>query len=189
MKPRLVERAEVDAVLRPRARPRGGSRSPGRSARGFGAARLGARRRRPPPSSSAATTAIVLPSSTSVSAGTSWTSVPSPGASISTDAFDVSTTQTTVPLRTAAPSSTSHSDEERGLAVRVLAREHDLEHQTSTPARPPRRCRPPRAAPPPRACGPTGRCRRGRRRAGRARGAPPTPPPARARRSRRRRRR
>ena len=49
------------------------------------------------------------PSSTSVSAATSWTSVPSPAASISIDAFDVSTTQSAWPLRTSARSSTSHS--------------------------------------------------------------------------------
>ena len=45
-----------------------------------------------------------------MSAATSWTSVPSPGASISIDAFDVSTTQMAWPLRTAARSSTSHSE-------------------------------------------------------------------------------
>ena len=59
--------------------------------------------------SSAATTAIVVPSSTSIPAATSWTRMPSAGASISTEAFDVSTTHTGRPFLTRAWSSASHS--------------------------------------------------------------------------------
>ena len=63
--------------------------------------------------------------------GRAGTRMPSPGASISIDAFDVSTTQTAWPLRTGFPVVGEPLDEQRGLAVRVLAREDDLEHASA----------------------------------------------------------
>ena len=51
-------------------------------------------------SATSATSAIVFPSSTSSPSSKSWTSVPLPGASISTVAFVVSTTQTGWPCST-----------------------------------------------------------------------------------------
>ena len=92
----------------PRARPPSASPCGRRQA----SARASPRPSRPWPRARlrvSATYAIVLPSSTSTSSPYSCTIVPAPGASTSTVAFVVSTTQTGWPADTSERSSTSHS--------------------------------------------------------------------------------
>ncbi len=79
-------------------------------------------------SADSATYAIVLPSSTSTSSPYSCTIVPAPGASTSTVAFVVSTTQTGWPAVDLGAVLDEPLCEEGVLGVRVLAREDDLEH-------------------------------------------------------------
>ena len=97
--PSSAARSEAFRVTFRGPASRGGS-GEARSRRAFAASRS---------ASDCAMSPIDEPSSTSLSAATRWTSVPSPAASISIDAFDVSTTQSAWPLRTSTRSSTSHS--------------------------------------------------------------------------------